>query len=244
MTLGHRFTSDLNRYFECKLSLSSLRVSGPDGRKVHAGYKDSCLCLPLASPRSHVLSHRLQHGRVPLHACALAGKEKTAAILLEHGAEVDARDTDGNTPLILAARYGNVAMVKALLTAKADFKAVNKAGHTAVDASRHAGSKVRLPAALAESALRCCSNVDIIDGAMILSAATADAALRCALPPCGIEGGIKGADYHGCVSLSLALVLCRMPRRSKTFLWTLSSMRRRASNRKAATASALLRCGL
>ena len=49
---------------------------------------------------------------------------------------INAQDTDGNSPLLLAARYGHLAIVKALIAAKADLLVVNKAGHKASDAAR------------------------------------------------------------------------------------------------------------
>ncbi len=52
---------------------------------------------------------------------------------------VNARDADGNTPLLLAARYGFAGLVRALIAAKADLRIVNAAGHTASDAARVAG---------------------------------------------------------------------------------------------------------
>jgi len=81
-----------------------------------------------------------QHGRTALHSCAVAGRASTAAILLSGKAERDARDSEGNTPLILAARYGQLDVVRVLAAAGADLRAVNSAGHTASDAARHAKS--------------------------------------------------------------------------------------------------------
>ena len=50
----------------------------------------------------------------------------------------NAVDVDGNTPLLLAARYGHVGVVRALVAAKVDLLVVNKAGHKASDAARTA----------------------------------------------------------------------------------------------------------
>ena len=41
-------------------------------------------------------------GHTPLHICALSGHVPTARVLLEHGADLEARDNNGGTPLHLA----------------------------------------------------------------------------------------------------------------------------------------------
>ena len=52
--------------------------------------------------------------------------------LLKNGASANARDAQGNTPLILSAAYGTPATVKLLLDAGADVNAANAAGATAL----------------------------------------------------------------------------------------------------------------
>jgi Ankyrin repeats (3 copies)/Ankyrin repeat len=91
----------------------------------------------------------LQHGRNALHACAIVGNEKCMNVLLSapgsgRGSKaLEAVDVDGNTPLLLAARYGHASIVKALIKVRANLKTVNKAGHTAVDAARVANHRSR-----------------------------------------------------------------------------------------------------
>ena len=46
--------------------------------------------------------------------------DSIAQLLIRNGAELNIRDNDGNTPLILAAQYGNREVLKMLLEAKAD----------------------------------------------------------------------------------------------------------------------------
>src|SRR5262249_3739342 len=50
--------------------------------------------------------------------------------LLENGADVNARDADGNTPLILASFYASPQCVELLIAKGADVKAANNAGVT------------------------------------------------------------------------------------------------------------------
>lgn len=68
----------------------------------------------------------------------MVGNDQTGRVLLQRIARpvLNAADLDGNTPLLLAARYGHIALVRLLIGAKADLHAVNKAGHTAADAAR------------------------------------------------------------------------------------------------------------
>ncbi|XP_054550846.1 putative ankyrin repeat domain-containing protein 19 isoform X2 [Talpa occidentalis] len=53
-------------------------------------------------------------------------QEECAAILLEHGADPDLVDTDGNTPLYYAVWGHNAAIVAKLLGHNADVEARNK----------------------------------------------------------------------------------------------------------------------
>ena len=52
--------------------------------------------------------------------------------LLEHGAEIDSTDGDGNTPLIHAVMKGDIDMVKCLLGNSADAKLENAVGNSAI----------------------------------------------------------------------------------------------------------------
>jgi hypothetical protein len=54
-------------------------------------------------------------GATPLHQAVSTGQRDIAELLLEHGAEVDARDQSGCTPLHLAAANGDLDIVAALL---------------------------------------------------------------------------------------------------------------------------------
>ena len=54
-------------------------------------------------------------------------------VLLEHGAEVDARDADGQTPLHYAALCEQLPVAEALLAAGADVRLKTNDGSTARD---------------------------------------------------------------------------------------------------------------
>jgi hypothetical protein len=53
--------------------------------------------------------------------------------LIDHGANVNAADVHGRTPLMMAAMHGWPEAVSALLDAHADIKARDRAGHTVLD---------------------------------------------------------------------------------------------------------------
>ena len=68
-----------------------------------------------------------------LMRAARAGHADTVKSLLNSpGVNVDARDENGSTPLIEAARNGHDGVVEALLIARADVKAKDKQGKTAL----------------------------------------------------------------------------------------------------------------
>lgn len=66
-----------------------------------------------------------------------SGKLKVAAVLLAAGADVNAADAEGNTPLLHAVVNGNYAMVKLLLEQGADPTRPNHSGRRAADCSHH-----------------------------------------------------------------------------------------------------------
>jgi N-acyl-D-amino-acid deacylase len=64
--------------------------------------------------------------------------------LIENGADVNARDADGNTPLILASFYASPQCVALLLEKGADANAANEAGATALIRAATSHEKTRL----------------------------------------------------------------------------------------------------
>ncbi|HLZ69209.1 MAG TPA: ankyrin repeat domain-containing protein [Dehalococcoidia bacterium] len=67
----------------------------------------------------------------PLHSAVAGLHHAVCALLLERGAEVNARQQAGWTPLHAAAQHGDRALVRALLAAGADPSQANDAGETA-----------------------------------------------------------------------------------------------------------------
>lgn len=75
-----------------------------------------------------------------LHNAAAQGHLRIIQMLIEHGADVNAADWHGNTPLINAAYFGRLEAVKALLEKGAHINAVSKEGITALTAATYSGN--------------------------------------------------------------------------------------------------------
>ena len=81
-----------------------------------------------------------QYQETPLHIAARFNKIEAVAALISHGADVNARDEYGQTPLMRASYQGHAKVVEALLDAGADkeLKATSGIwkGKTALDIAR------------------------------------------------------------------------------------------------------------
>ncbi len=75
----------------------------------------------------------------PLHSAVAGGDEAVAAMLVEAGADVNAAQDGGYTPLMGAAQNGLAATVALLLAEGADPKALNEDVLTAADLAERAG---------------------------------------------------------------------------------------------------------
>ena len=85
------------------------------------------------------VNRKYYFGRTELMLATQDGYVGTVEWLLNHGAEVDARDGCGWTALIWAANKGHAGIVKFLLGHGADMNAKNEDGRTAVDIAIKAG---------------------------------------------------------------------------------------------------------
>lgn len=109
--------------------------------------------LMLAALRGHIQqAQRLierraevnKPGWTPLHYAASSELPSSVAmvqLLLEHHAYIDAESPNRTTPLMMAAHYGNPAVVKLLLEEGADSSVKNEMGLTAIDFAHRAGRK-------------------------------------------------------------------------------------------------------
>ncbi len=73
---------------------------------------------------------------LPIHSAVAGDRDDVVAVLVEAGADVNARQTHGWTPLHGAAQNGSLASVERLLAAGADRAAMNDDGTTALDLAR------------------------------------------------------------------------------------------------------------
>ena len=90
-------------------------------------------------------------GWTPLHYAASGPEPKVLALLLDRGADIDARSPNGTTPLMMAARYGAEDSVEFLLARGGNLQATNIQGLSAADFATLAG-RDRLAARLSARA--------------------------------------------------------------------------------------------
>ncbi len=78
-------------------------------------------------------------GWTPLHYAASSPQVAVVRLMLQHGADIDAQAPNGNTALMMAARYGEEDSVTLLLAAGADKRVLNELGQSAQDYARISG---------------------------------------------------------------------------------------------------------
>ena len=107
---------------------------------------ETALMLAALKGRADWAQRLVEHGAAvnrdgwtPLHYAACAPAAAVAAMLLDHGAHIDALSPNRSTPLMLAAMYGNEATVDLLLAHGADRHLRNEKGLDAADFARQAG---------------------------------------------------------------------------------------------------------
>jgi len=108
---------------------------------------------------------RLTPARAGMRASDTSGGKRILSLLLDHGADTDAQDSDGKTLLMLAAERKDKEIVGLLLAHKADVNPKNPAGLTALHFmafSLQQGSHENVPD-IAEALLAAGANVNLQD---------------------------------------------------------------------------------
>jgi len=88
-----------------------------------------------------LLAHRDGRRRTPLHWAAGCGTPAIVRLMLERGAQANARDASELTPLAIAARHGIVSAVKRLLRAGAALEARDSSGYGPLSHAVWAGNR-------------------------------------------------------------------------------------------------------
>jgi ankyrin repeat protein len=123
------------------------RVAADGSRLVHhaATRNSKVLESLLAGGKAGRADEAMPDGRTPLHWAAEHGHPGTIAVLLKHGADIDAQTAGGDTPLHFAARAPRATSnVNALLKAGANPALRNRRGETPVEAAERAGNAAAL----------------------------------------------------------------------------------------------------
>ncbi|MEX2121349.1 MAG: ankyrin repeat domain-containing protein [Pirellulales bacterium] len=129
--IAHRALTHDGVPVEEKDGLSALPID--DGRQaffkaIAEGRFDDVAQAIQADPQ--LVHATYQYGGTPLFWAAFSGQEQIAALLLEQGAEVDARGIESATPLYVASERGHAGTAKLLLDHKANVEAANERGLT------------------------------------------------------------------------------------------------------------------
>lgn len=132
-----------------KGNISMMDLFLKKGARIEQANRYDETALLLASWRGHLdavrwlLDHGAQATRTgtrwsALHYAAFSNRPEITQLLIERGAEINARAPNGSTVLMMAAREGHEDLARQLLTAGADPKAVNERGENAlIWAMRH-----------------------------------------------------------------------------------------------------------
>lgn len=129
------------------IPMMALFVShGADVNKVN-GFGEQALMFAAWNGHTAAVRWLLSHGAgakreagqwSALHYAVFAGRGETMRLLIESGADINARSPNGSTVLMMAAREGHLDLARALVEAGADRKAVNEHGDGALEwAMRH-----------------------------------------------------------------------------------------------------------
>lgn len=135
----HDYVSIVRYLLKCGAQVDG----GPDSkctplhRAAYAGSLASCELLVSAGARLDAVDSSFGDLRTPLHKAAL--HVDVTLLLLDAGADIEARDAQGYTPLHSAAQMGNPQVIQLLLERGADKAAKDRHGRTPAHTAAMAG---------------------------------------------------------------------------------------------------------
>ena len=95
---------------------------------------------------TNLVNSRTHKGSTPLHYIMSAGdydqKRLAVELLLQHGADIHARDNDANTPAHIFAKWGDVECLQVLIAAGFDCNTRGNSGRTILHSAIHGGSEM------------------------------------------------------------------------------------------------------
>ena len=92
--------------------------------------------------------------------CCIDNTVELAEVILEHGAELDARDVEGWTPLHAAAATGNLQMINMLIDQGASLVTINHDDKMPIDVAADSSIRYVLQQKMTEAGVCIISTVD------------------------------------------------------------------------------------
>ena len=206
------------------------------------------LAIEISPEEAERLRSQREHdprGTPPRFPVVDAGQ--TARLLIEHGANIEARDVDGSTPLIRAAGHGATDVVKVLLEKGANIEATDSGGDTALIAAACVCAVIDMPDTFDSMKLllgkKANVNARAKDGATALMAAAGWGRTHIVQLLLDNRAQIDARDYQGNTALLIAASGSALPTADTVKLLLARGARIEARNKLGDTALILSASG-
>ena len=136
----------------CKGNLSIVKMLVEGGASVRATDYESETCLTLAAHHGHTetvrylaglpevdINHKVMNKHTALHRALLTRHSGVVQVLIDAGADIEAKDEEGGSPLFVASKKGNIVMVHMLVKAGAEVHATDNEGNTCLTIAQSEG---------------------------------------------------------------------------------------------------------